>query len=314
MTAEARSILVTGGAGFIGSHVAEVFLAAGWRVVVIDDLSTGVRANLPAAATFVEMDICDAEGVARLLHEIRPEVISHHAALANVRESFEEPQAYVQVNVIGTLNLATAAAAAGTRQIIFASTGGALYGDAATVPTPEQARCMPLDPYGTSKLAAELMLRSLGKRDGMDVTLLRYPNVYGPRQDPFGEGGVVAVFTNRMLSGEPTIINGDGEQRRDFTFVGDIARANLLAVGAGTEVFNLGTGRGTSVNELYDQIAEVTGYARPRRHGPARAGEVRDSALDASHAGRRLDWHPQVGLADGLRRTVESFRSPAGAT
>jgi UDP-glucose 4-epimerase len=302
-----QKILVTGGAGFIGSHIVELFIAAGHEVVVIDNLHTGKRENLHPAARFYEADLRNLEQIKQIFAAERPTIISHQAALANVRQSFEDPVAYVATNVVGTLNLLEAARLYKTGKLIFASTGGAIYGDATQQPTTESYLPQPLDPYGISKLAAEHYILSSSHSYGLDYCILRYPNVYGPRQDPFGEGGVVAIFTNKMLNGEQTIINGDGLQQRDFVYVGDIARANLLAASQGRGIYNIASGIGTDINTIFRELASATDYALPETHGAGKAGEVRISILDASLAAKELGWQPTVNISEGLHKTVSYF-------
>lgn len=302
-----QKILVTGGAGFIGSHIVELFIAAGHEVVILDNLHTGKRENLHPAARFYEADLRNLEQIKQIFATERPTIISHQAALANVRESFDDPVGYVNTNVVGTLNLLEAARLYKTRKLIFASTGGAIYGDATQLPTTESYLPQPLDPYGISKLAAEHYILSYSHSYGLDYCILRYPNVYGPRQDPFGEGGVVAIFTNRMLNGEQAIINGDGLQQRDFVYVGDIARANLLAARQGCGIYNIASGIGTDINTIFRELASATGYPLPELHGPSKAGEVRMSILDASLAAKELGWQPIVNISEGLHKTVSYF-------
>lgn len=301
------NVLVTGGAGFIGSHVVDLFVEEGYNVAVLDNLHTGKRENLNPAARFYEVDLRDAEQVAQVVATEQPEIISHQAALANVRNSFVDPVGYVQSNIVGTLNLLNAARDNKVRKIIFASTGGAIYGDAKQVPTPETYPAGPLDPYGISKLAGEHYLSSYYHSSGLDYCILRYPNVYGPRQDPFGEGGVMAIFANRMMNAQPVTINGDGKQERDFAYVKDVARANLLAATRGHGICNIGTGVGTNINTIFHTLSQITNYPLPETHGPAKAGEVRISILDATHAQKELGWEATVSLKEGLEETVAYF-------
>jgi UDP-glucose 4-epimerase len=301
-------VLVTGGAGFIGSHVVDTFLAAGYSVVVVDDLSTGRRENVDPRAAFHQIDIrsADLDGV---LAAEKPDVVSHQAARANVREAMEKPQLYADVNVLGSLNLLEACRKRGVKKIIYASTGGAVYGEPQYLPVDENHPINPLDPYGASKHHVEHYLHLYWLNYKLPYTILRYPNVYGPRQDPFGEAGVVAVFANKMLRGEPVTINGSGEQERDFVYVGDIARANLLAVEKGDgSIYNIGSGIGTSVNTIAEELSRVTGYKLDPTHGPAKLGEVWKTYLKADKARQELSWQPTVLLRDGLKLTVDSLR------
>ena len=302
-------ILVTGGAGFIGSHIADAFSAAGHEVVVVDDCSTGKTANLNPRARFVQADIRDPK-LADLFAAEKFEVVCHQAAKANVREAMEKPIEYADVNILGSLNLLELARRHGVRKFIYASTGGASYGEPQYLPVTEAHPINPLDPYGASKHHVEHYLYLYRANYGLQYTVLRYPNVYGPRQDPHGEAGVVAIFTNKMLRDEQPLINGTGEQTRDFVYVGDIARANLLSLDKGDgEIFNIGAGRETSINELFDHLHELTHFKGQRAHGPAKQGEVSRIYLDASKAQQQLGWSPQVGLAEGLALTVKYFNS-----
>ena len=300
-------ILVTGGAGFIGSHVVDLLIEAGYDVAVVDDLHTGKRENVNPAARFYPVDIRDAAALDKVFAAERPLLVSHQAAWADVRGSLADPAGYAGVNVIGTLNLLQSAQRHGVRKIVFASTGGAIYGDPAELPATEQCPSNPLDPYGASKLSCEVFLGTYRHNYGLDFCALRYGNVYGPRQDPFGEAGVVAIFTGKMLGGAEPVINGDGLQQRDFVYVSDVARANLLALQRGSGITNVGTGAPTDVNTLFRELARLTGYRGPERHGPAKQGEVRVTYLDASRARRELGWQPEIPLEEGLERTVDYF-------
>ncbi|MFZ1238404.1 MAG: NAD-dependent epimerase/dehydratase family protein [Anaerolineae bacterium] len=303
-------ILVTGGAGFIGSHVTDVMLAAGHEVIVVDNLSSGKRANLnPQVSAFYELDILDADGLQQVFAAHRPHAVSHQAALANVRESLHEPARYAEVNLLGSINLLEAARRHDCQRIIYASTGGACYGEPLFVPVTEDHPINPLDPYGASKHAVEHYLYLYQHNYGLAYTILRYPNVYGPRQDPLGEAGVIAIFTGAMLAGREVTINGSGEQVRDFVYVGDIARGNLLALQTpGSAIYNLGSALGTSVNTIFAELQGATQYPLAPHYGPAKLGEVSRTYLDASQARRDLGWEPRMSLHDGLRLTADSFR------
>lgn len=305
----AERVIVTGGAGFIGSHIVDVLIEAGYEVAVIDNLSTGKRENLNPKAAFYEVDICDAEALERVFAEVKPAAVSHQAAMADVRGSLEAPDAYAMVNVVGTLRLLKAAHRHGVRKIVMASTGGAIYGEGVPLPATEDQPAHPLDPYGVSKLSGEHYLYAFRRNFGLDYCALRYGNIYGPRQNPFGEAGVVAIFCGRMLRGQPVTIYGDGRQLRDFTYVGDVADANLRALRAGSGVYNIGTGVGADVNTIFEHLARLTGYTLPAQYGPARAGEVRANTLDATRARQELGWQPGVSLADGLAFTVAHMRA-----
>ncbi|HET7586030.1 MAG TPA: NAD-dependent epimerase/dehydratase family protein [Gemmatimonadaceae bacterium] len=316
----ARSALVTGGAGFIGSHVADGLLAAGYDVTVLDDLSSGKREQVPTGARFVEGDIA-SPAAAALVRERRFDVICHLAAQIDVRRSVRDPAHDARVNVVGSLNLLEAARGSETPpRFIFSSTGGAIYGDLVPPPTAENADKDPQSPYGTAKLSVEYYLGYYARVHGMDTVALRYANVYGPRQDPHGEAGVVAIFCGRLLDGAPLTVFGDGRQTRDYVFVEDVARANVLAAacalpGAGgvdARAINVGTGTETSVLELARALMRTTGCTVPVEHAPARAGEQQRSAVNVARARDRLGWSPSVTLEDGLRRTYEWFRDRQG--
>ncbi len=310
-----RRVLVTGGAGFIGSHVADAHLSRGDDVWVLDDLSTGRRENVPSEAVLVEMDVADP-GVADLFRSTPFDLVSHHAAQIDVRVSVDDPVRDARTNVLGLLNLLEACRGAGTRRVVYISSGGVVYGEPEERPTREQAPKLPLSPYGVGKLAGEQYLHYYREVHGLEYVALRYGNVYGPRQDPHGEAGVVAIFCNRLLAGETLTIFGDGEQTRDYVYVGDVVRANLLAAkmepdrqgGLEGPAYNVGTGEATSVNRLADLLEEVSGRDAGREQAPARPGELRHSALDASRL-RGRGWAPGVTLAEGLRRTFEHIRA-----
>jgi len=305
-------ILVTGGAGFIGSHVVRGFRAAGHDVAVLDDLSTGNRANLDPSVRLYQMDIRDAAAQS-VFADFRPEVLDHHAAQANVPASVADPVFDASVNVLGGLNLLKLAAQHGVRKVVYASSGGAMYGEPDRVPVPETAAVRPLSPYGASKQAFEAWLGVYQRTFGLDFTVLRYANVYGPRQGIREEGAVVAVFATRMAAGQPVTIDGTGEQTRDFVHVEDLVRANLAALerGAGVAV-NAGTGREMSIREIFELMAELADYHQPPGHGPARQGDVARIALDPSLAQAQLGWRAEIPLRDGLRTTYEYFRGLPG--
>lgn len=311
-----RNILVTGGAGFIGGHVVEAYLARGDRVWVVDDLSTGRRENVPIAAELVHSDIGDAV-LDQLFADVGFDVVNHHAAQIDVRKSVADPRADARINIDGFLNLAECARRHGVSRFVFVSSGGVVYGEPEQRPTSETAPKAPLSPYGVSKLATEYYLYYLLRVHGLDYVALRYSNVYGPRQDPHGEAGVVAIFSERLARAEPLTIYGDGEQTRDYVFVGDVAAANMLATDvalpAPTSIddraFNVGTGVGTSVLSLATAMAAVADREVERRHVPERPGELRDSCLDCGKAAGVLGWSPATPLTDGLD---ETYRSIAG--
>jgi UDP-glucose 4-epimerase len=306
-------VLVTGGAGFIGSHVAERLLADGHEVVVLDDLSTGHVGYLPAGARFYQMDL-RSPWLDEMFRIERPEAVLHQAAQASVRRSVEDPVADAGINVLGTAALLQAGVRHQIRRFLFASTGGAIYGDTDTIPTPEDAPAVPVSPYGAAKLAAEVYLRTFHALHGLSYAALRYANVYGPRQDPHGEAGVVAIFSQRLLAGEPARINGDGRQTRDFVYVGDVAEANARAlVSDAVGSFNVGTGIETDINRIFGLLAQLTESGQPEEHGPPLPGEQRRSAVDARKIGRVMGWQPGTDLQAGLRATVQYFRERAPA-
>ncbi len=295
--------IVTGGAGFIGSHVVEALLARGDEVTVVDDLSNGKRENVPGAARLIEADI--REGVDAIFGEARPEVCFHLAAQVDVRVSVDRPLHDADVNVLGTIAVLEAARAHET-QLVFSSTGGAIYGEC-DGPAPEESERRPLAPYGVSKLAGEEYLAAYDRLYGAGHVSLRYGNVYGPRQDPHGEAGVVAIFFGKLAEGEAPRIFGDGSQTRDYVYAGDVAQATVAAAGQGGGVFNVGTGIETSVVELYELCRRVAGSSVEAEEAPARLGELQRSVLDPSRAQRELGWRAETSLEDGLRRTWESF-------
>lgn len=297
-------ILVTGGAGFIGSHVAERYLADGHEVAIVDDLSTGHLENVPVGATFYRCDIRQPE-LAEIFQEFRPEVVCHLAAQMSVRISIQRPRFDADTNVVGTINMLECAIAAGTRKVIYASTGGALYGEPQYLPCDEEHPIVPISHYGISKHTVEHYLELYSFLYGLDYTVLRFPNVYGPRQDPEGEAGVVAIFSGLLLQNKPATIYGDGLQQRDFVYVSDVAEANALALSRGSRsTINLGSGVGTSVLEVYEALTEVIGCDRPPRFETTRAGEVYRIFLTNERARALLGWQPQVGLLEGMQRTV----------
>jgi UDP-glucose 4-epimerase len=303
-------ILVTGGAGFIGSHVVDGFLKAGHEVAVVDDLSTGNRANLDASVVVYEQDIRDPS-LEDVFKDFRPEVVDHHAAQSNVPASVTDPVYDASVNVLGGLNLLKQSAVYGVRKFIYISSGGAMYGepDHDSLPVAETAPVQPLSPYGASKQALEAWLGVYQRTFGLDYTVLRYANIYGPRQGIREEGAVVAVFATRMAADQPVTIDGNGQQTRDFVYVGDCVTANLAALERGSGgAFNVGTGKETSIREIFDLMAEVSGYGQQPRFGPARKGDVVRIVLDPSLAQDKLGWRADMPLFDGLSRTYQFFR------
>jgi len=307
-------VLVTGGAGFIESHVVDALIEAGYEVTVVDDLSTVRRANVNPKARFYQIDIRSPE--LRSIFECeRPEYVNHHAAHIDVRRSLEDPLYDASVNVLGSINLLECCRRYGVKKIIYASTGGAAYGEPEYLPYDESHPIHPISPYGASKYAVEIYLHLYRENCGLDHTILRYPNVYGPRQDPLGEAGVVAIFSLQMLMGEQVTINGSGDQERDFVYVEDCVKANLLALDNGSgEAYNLGSGIGTSVNQLFEGMRQLTAYPFDPVHGPPKPGEVFRICLDAKKALKELEWSPTVGLQEGLERTLAFFREQLAIT
>jgi UDP-glucose 4-epimerase len=301
--------LITGGAGFIGSHAADRLLADGHAVDVVDNLATGRRERVPAAARLHVCDLRDAR-LDAVLAAARPDIVIHIAAQAAVSRSVVDPLFDASVNVLGTVNLLEACRRAGVRRVVYTSSGGAGYGDTDVLPTPEDHPLRPSSPYGVSKITAERYLECWAGLTGGRALTLRLANIYGPRQDPAGEAGVIAIFTSRLLSGMPCIVNGDGEQTRDYVFVGDVADALARAVASPdvAGVANIGTGVETTVNELYRQLARLTETRQDAEHGPAKPGEQRRSLLDAAHAKSLLGWKAMTSLSEGLAQTVAWFR------
>jgi len=304
----AKRILVTGGAGFIGSTIADLFLEAGWDVAVLDDLSSGKRENVPPGARFYPVDVRSAAAHEVLAKE-RPTVVCHQAAQIDVRRSMDDPRHDADVNVGGLLNLMQGVVAAGSvEHVLFASSGGATYGDTEVTPTPEDHPQRPVSHYGAAKAASELYLGVYRASHGIPFAALRYSNVYGPRQDPHGEAGVVAIFCGRLLDGRPCTIFGDGGQTRDYVFAADVARANLLAAERRFDgALNVGTGVETDVLSLYGHLARAASVERPPEHAPGRPGEQRRSCIDPSAAAGAIGWRPEVAVETGLARTLAWF-------
>jgi UDP-glucose 4-epimerase len=302
-------IMVTGGAGFIGSHVVDTFVENNHEVVVIDNLSTGRLSNLNPAAKFYEVDIRSPE-MAEIFEKEKPQVVDHHAAQMDVRRSVEDPLFDADVNVMGSIKLIELARKYNVERFIYISTGGAVYGEPEYLPCDEDHPINPICPYGASKHTVEHYLYMYRELYDMEYVVLRYPNVYGPRQDPHGEAGVVAIFSGQMLKNAPVVINGDGDQERDFVYVGDCARANFLALQTENTntIFNLGYGVGTTINEVYENLKDITSYELSADYGPAKAGETRRIFLEANRASKYLDWTPTIDLKDGLGETVDYFR------
>jgi UDP-glucose 4-epimerase len=302
-------VLVTGGAGFIGSHLVDRLVLEGHETVVADNLVTGKRRNINRAARFYKVDI-QSWRLERVFRNERPNVVMHLAAQMDVRKSVEDPMYDAQVNVLGTLNVLQQAVEHGVRKVVFSSSGGAIYGEQETYPAPETHVTKPMSPYGLSKLCGEQYLSYYQRVSGLQVVSLRYANVYGPRQDPEGEAGVVAIFIQKMLNNEQAVINGNGRQTRDFVFVEDVVEANLAMMGQESQgTYNVGTGVETSINDLFRILVQHTGSACKEIHGPAKKGEQARSVIDNSKLRHEMSWEPKADLSEGLKKTVEYFRS-----
>jgi len=301
-------ILVTGGAGFIGSHVVDLFLSNGYEVVIVDNLSTGRESNLNPKATFYKVDIRDPK-LEDIFAREQPDYISHHAAQMDVRRSVAQPLFDAEVNILGSLNVIECARSYGVKKFVYISSGGAAYGEPVYLPCDENHPINPICQYGASKHTVEHYLYMYRVNYGLEYSVLRYPNVFGPRQDPHGEAGVIAIFIGKMLRNEPVVINGDGEQQRDYVFVTDCARANLLTLNAPSGIYNLGAGQGTTVNQLFTALGKMTGYQQKAVYGPAKLGETRFIYLNAAKANKEMAWQPFISLEEGLQHTVDYHRA-----
>ena len=305
-------VLVTGGAGFIGSHLVDRLVQEGHEVIIVDNLVTGKRRNINRAARFYKLDV-QSWRLERVFRNERPNVVMHLAAQMDVRKSVEDPMFDAQVNILGTLNVLQQAVKHGVRKVVFSSSGGAIYGEQETYPAPESHVTKPMSPYGLSKLCGEQYLSYYQRTSGIQVVSLRYANVYGPRQDPEGEAGVVAIFIQKMLNNEQAVINGNGRQTRDFVFVEDVVEANLAVMGQDTQgTYNVGTGVETSINDLFRILIQHTGSTCKEVHGPAKKGEQARSVIDSTRLRHELSWDPKADLSDGLKKTVEYFRERLG--
>ncbi len=301
-------VMVTGGAGFIGSHLVDRLIQEGHEAVVVDNLSTGKRKHVNRAARFYKLDV-QSPRLERVFRKERPSVLMHLAAQMDIRRSVEDPIFDAQSNILGTINVLEQAVRHGSRKVVFASSGGAIYGEQEVFPAPESHPTRPLSPYGISKLAGEFYLAYYQQYTGIQYVSLRYSNVYGPRQDPHGEAGVVAIFTRKMLSGEQPIVNGTGRQTRDFVFVEDVVDAHLAVMGKDVQgCYNVGVGEETSINELFGMLADLTKSGSKQVHGPAKKGEQARSVVDSTKLRQELGWEPRTLLSEGLSRTVEFFR------
>lgn len=302
-------ILVTGGAGFIGSHVVDALIDEGNEVVVVDNLATGFKENLNTKANFFEVDVCDQPKLLAVFEKFKPEAVYHLAAQVSVEVSTKNPSEDVRVNVIGTINVLECCRKLAVKKFIFSSTGGAIYGDKAPRPTTEEAKTEPATPYGFDKLCAEGFVRFFCNESNICYTIFRFSNVYGERQNPNGEAGVIAILTRRMLDNRRSQIFGDGRQTRDYVYVGDIVRGLVLGLKSEkTATYNLATGIETSVNEIADKIVKLTGATTLPQHAPART-EQHASSLSAMRAEQELGWKPSVSLDEGLARTVDSYKN-----
>ncbi len=302
-------ILVTGGAGFIASHVSDAFINEGHDVFILDNLATGFERNINPKAKFVKKDIGD-KSLAELFEKEKFDVVNHHAAQMDVRRSVADPEFDATTNILGTINLLQNCVKHGVKKFMFASTGGAVYGEQSYFPADESHPTSPLSPYGISKLAVEKYLFFYHAQYKLNYTVLRYANIYGPRQNPFGEAGVVAIFTSKMLKGEQPVINGTGKQTRDYVFVGDVVKANLFGLkDEAVDFYNIGTGKETDVNELFKSLNKIIGKNMEERHGPAAAGEQLRSVISSEKLFKKFGWRPSTDINTGLEKTVEFFKS-----
>jgi len=305
-------ILVSGGAGFIGSHLVDALVGLGHQVVVVDNLSSGLRQNINPGAKFYQVSIRDQE-LATIFEQERPKLVYHHAAQIDVRRSADKPILDAEENILGSLNVITNCLRSGVKKIMYASTGGAIYGEAEYLPADEKHRINPISQYGVSKHAVEHYLYLYGALYGLDYVILRYSNVYGPRQNPRGEAGVVAIFAAQMLSGERPTIFGPGDKTRDYVHVSDVVQANILALERGkNSIYNIGTGVETSDQQIFDTLAEVLGYKGAPIYAPCRKGEIYRICLDRRKAQEDLGWSPRVSLKEGIAETAEYYRTLVG--
>ena len=301
-------ILVTGGAGFIASQIADAFIEEGHQVAILDDLSTGFEKNINPKAKFIKANICD-KNLNKLFETEKFDVVNHHAAQMDVRRSVKDPEFDATTNILGTINLLQNCIKYGVKKFMFASTGGAVYGEQDYFPADEKHTHQPKSPYGISKLAVEKYLYFYNSEHKLNYTILRYANIYGPRQNPFGEAGVVAIFSTRLLKGEQPVINGHGKQTRDYVFVGDVVKANLTVLkDEVSDIYNIGTGIETDVNQLFHYINNITKANKEEKHGPTAAGEQLRSVITSDKLFNKFGWRPSTKLEDGLKQTVDFFR------
>lgn len=299
--------LVTGGAGFIASHLVDRLIKEGHSVVIIDNLSTGKKENLNPGANFYNIDILDSK-ISHIFEENKPDIVFHYAAQIDVRKSVEDPTGSAKINILGSLNILENCKKFGVKKIVFASTGGAIYGEAEVVPTPEDYSTQPVSPYGIEKLIVEHYLNFYKKEYNLDYLILRFANVYGPRQNSKGEAGVVAIFCDKMLAGEQVIINGQGKQTRDFVFVEDVIEANILGVKRNESgPFNIGTAKETDINTIFKNLKKLFGAENKEIYGPQKVGEQKRSCLDFTKAKETFSWQPKHSLVQGLEKTKEWF-------
>lgn len=304
-------ILVTGGAGFIASQISDAFINEGHEVFILDNLTTGFEKNINPKANFIKADICD-KNLAELFEREKFDVVNHHAAQMDVRRSVADPAFDANTNILGTINLLQNCVRTGVKKFMFASTGGAVYGEQDYFPADEKHPTSPLSPYGISKLAVEKYLFFYNAQYKLNYSILRYANIYGPRQNPFGEAGVIAIFTTKLLNGDQPIINGTGKQTRDYVFVGDVVKANLLALkDENTDIYNVGTGIETDVNELFIRLNNIVGKGQKEQHGPAAPGEQMRSVITSDKLFKRFNWKPDTTLQNGLEKTVAFFKEQA---
>ena len=305
--------LITGGSGFIGSHLVDRLIKEGVEVAIVDNLSTGDKKYLNPKASFYELDICDPN-LKTVLESHQPDIVFHTAAQASVARSVADPKTDATINVLGTLNLLSICSGLGIKRFVYSSTGGALYGNPEQIPCSETHPIRPVSPYGASKYAAEVYIRAFAESTGLKYTILRYSNVYGPRQDPFGAAGVIAILAQRMLTNQKVTIFGSGDQERDFIYISDVVEANLKAIEQkGNEEYNIGVGEGTSLNTIVSMLAKFTGYSLQPSHEAAREGDVFKISLNNQKANQLLGWDPKVNLSDGIKLTVEYFKDKLAA-